>query len=60
MYADGFLAEGLIHRDDEATDGAESAGESSVDAAGFSHRKVDTGAAVFDLAAMKAELSGSG
>jgi hypothetical protein len=31
-----------------------------VDAAGFSHRQVDTGADVFDLAALRAELSGSG
>jgi hypothetical protein len=61
MYVDGMLAEGLFHRDgEEATGGAESAGEASVDAAGFSHRQADTGADVFDLAALRAELSGSG
>ena len=60
MYVDGLVAEGLIHRDEEAADGAENAGEASVDAAGFSHRQVDTGADVFDLAALRAELSGSG
>ena len=60
MYVDGLVAEGLIHRDDDAPDGAEGSPESQVDAAGFSHRQVDTGADVFDLAALRAELSGSG
>jgi hypothetical protein len=61
MYVDGMLAEGLFHRDgEEGTQAAESAGEASVDAAGFSHRQADTGADVFDLAALRAELSGSG
>ena len=67
MFVEGLISDGTLQRAGDSgdagsagPDGSDGGTETAAEDAGFTHRTVDTGAAVLDLNRLKAEFSGAG